>query len=104
MDQKRLEKLRGELIRRRRSPQKASDLIPLAESLGRKRVKRGKEPTWESQELDVPPLSIPVHKGRDLSPRVRNIVLDVLEGDLLEWEERLRGSGQLNEEDDDKGS
>lgn len=97
MNGKKLAKLRSELLQRRRSPQKASDLIPLAESLGRKRVSRGKEPTWESQVFPLTPLSIPVHKGRDLSPRVRNIVLDALLEDVLCWEDRLG-----DEHDDDE--
>jgi len=35
------------------------------------------------------PLSIPHHGGRDLAPGTRNSILNVLEADVLAWEERL---------------
>ena len=62
----------------------------LARMLGRTQDKRGKEPTWVHNELPVYPLSIPHHGGRDLAPGTRNSILDVLEDDVLAWEERLR--------------
>ncbi len=49
----------------------------------------------------LPPLSIPIHKGRDLTPKVRNNVLDSLENDLLCWEEQLGGTEHDDEENDE---
>lgn len=88
-----LAKLRGELARMRRSPQRAADLESLAKRLGRKQVKRGKEPMWESTEFDLFPLAIPHHGGRDLATGTKNSVLSSLEEDLLAWEERLNNDG-----------
>lgn len=90
MNRKRLDKVRRLLGQARRSQQKARDLEKLARMLGRKQDKRGKEPTWVHDELPVYPLSIPHHGGRDLAPGTRNSILDVLEDDLLAWEEMLR--------------
>ncbi len=70
----------------RRSPQKASALESMAKRLGRKRVKRGKEPTWEHTELSGFPLSIPHHGNRDLPPGTRNSILNVFEDDVAAWE------------------
>ena len=53
--------------------------------LGRRQDRRGKE----HDELSVYPLSIPHHGGRDLAPGTRNSILNVLEADVLAWEERL---------------
>ena len=90
MNQRRLAKLREELEALRRAPQKARALESLARRLGRKLVKRGKEPMWESTEFDeLYVLAIPHHRGRDLSPGVRNSVLAQLEDDILAWEEKL---------------
>ena len=57
--------------------------------LGRRQDRRGKEPTWVHDELPVYPLSIPHHGGRDLATGTRNSILNVLEADVLAWEERL---------------
>ncbi len=73
-----------------RSPQKARDLESLARGLGRKRVKRGKEPMWESTEFeDLFPLAIPHHGGKDLAPGTKKSILEQLENDVLAWEDRL---------------
>ena len=99
MDRKKLRKLRLELVRLRLSPQKASALESLAGKLGRKLIKRGKEPTWESQDFDhLWPLSIPHHGGRDLAPGTKKSILNQLEDDIIAWEE------VLPQEDDDGGS
>jgi hypothetical protein len=82
--------LKKEIANARRSPQKAADLERLAKSLGRKKVKRGKEPMWESTEFDeLFPLSIPHHGGRDLAPGTQRSILDQLDDDILAHEEKL---------------
>lgn len=74
----------------RRSPQKAAALESVARRLGRRRVKRGKEPMWQSIEFEsLFPLAIPHHGGKDLAPGTRNSILDQLEDDVLAWEERF---------------
>ena len=74
----------------RRAPQKARALESLARKLGRKPVKRGKEPMWESTEFDeLSPLSIPHHGGRDLTKGTRNSILIQLDDDVIAWKERL---------------
>lgn len=98
MKKKTLEKLRGELARMRRSPQRAADLESLAKRLGRKKVNRGKEPMWESEEFKLYPLAIPHHGGRDLATGTKNSVLSSLEDDLLAWEERLNEEGGDDDE------
>ena len=73
----------------RRNPQKARDLERIAKQLGREKENRGKEPVWVNPSLGVLPLSIPHHGGQDLPIGTRNSILNVLETDLLAWEERL---------------
>ena len=66
----------------------------LARSLGRRRVKRGKEPVWESEAFDdLFPLAIPHHGDRDLATGTKRSILEQLEGDVLAWEERLDADG-----------
>lgn len=90
MNRKKLDELKRELAQRRRSPQKAAALEAVARRLGRRPVKRGKEPMWQSDEFDhLYPLSIPHHGGRDLAIGTKNSILDQLEDDVLAWEERL---------------
>jgi hypothetical protein len=80
MNRKNLNKVRRELAKLRRSPQKPAALESLAGRLGRKLVKRGKEPMWENAEFgELFVLSIPRHGGRDLSPGVQRSILDQLE-------------------------
>jgi len=98
MDTRKLAKLKGELKSKRRSPQKAKDLESFAKKLGRELMgKRGKEPVWVSREFLLPPVSIPHHGGRDMAIGTKNAILDQLEEDILEWEQRLSG------DDDDAG-
>jgi hypothetical protein len=99
MTRRKLDKLKREWAELRRSPQKAIALQRLAGRLGRKPVKRGKEPMWESDEFrELPPLSIPDHGGRDLAIGTKNSILIQLEDDILAWEERL---GEEDDEADD---
>lgn len=98
MKRRSLNKLRREIDALRRSPQKARALENVAKRLGRKRVKRGKEPTWESQEFaELYPLAVPHHGGRDLAPGTKNSILDQLEDDLLAWEARLTKEEEQDE-------
>jgi hypothetical protein len=98
----RLAKLKRELATLRRSQAKAADLESLARRLGRRKIKRGKEPTWESTEFPHHyPLSIPHHGGRDIPLGTRRNILDQLEKDLFAWEIRLdqEQDGELNDDD-----
>lgn len=102
MDRKRLDKMRRELAGLRRGRHKAATLERLAKRLGRKKVKRGSEPMWESVEFDdLFVLSIPHHGGRDLAPGTQRSILDQLEEDVLAWEVRL--SDEEDEEDESRG-
>jgi hypothetical protein len=97
MDRKKLAKLRREMEALRRSQPKAAALVSFARKLGRKKVNRGKEPTYESEEfLDLSALTIPMHKGRDIPPGTRDSILDQLDEDLLRWDERLMTIKQTN--------
>jgi hypothetical protein len=90
MNRKRLSKLRRVLEGLRRQSPKALEIQKVAKQLGRKKVKRGKEPVWESLEFQsLRPLSIPDHGGRDLSPGVLHSIVNQLEDDLNSWDERL---------------
>lgn len=89
-DRRRLEKLRSDIASARRSSKRAADLEALAKQLGRSKVKRGKEPTWESDEfVGLVPISIPHHGGKDIARGTKNSILDQLEDDLIAWEEYL---------------
>jgi len=90
MKRNRLNKLWRQLDGLRHSSVKALEIQKLAKQLGREKVKRGKEPTWESREFqELRPLSIPDHGGKDLSPGVKYSVLNELENDVISWDERL---------------
>jgi len=97
MDQRRLERLRRELEQLRRRPRsiKASELVSLAKRLGRARVKRGKEPTYERSGGEGFPLTIPSHPGT-LAVGTACSILDQLEEDIerLETEPGGRGKGR----------
>ena len=107
MTRRKLDKLKRELAALRNGRHKASDFQSLASKLGRKlNTKRGKEPMWESESFDdLFPLAIPDHGGRDISPGVQKQLLNLLEEDVLRWEEIIEAEEQ-NEEaehDDDTG-
>lgn len=75
---------------------KTSELESLARRLGRKRAKRGKEPTWVSEELpDRRPVSIPSHSV-DVNRFTARTILDQLEADLDRYEELLESPEQPN--------
>jgi len=90
MNRNKLAKLWREHERLRRASDKALAFQRLAEKLGRVMVDRGKHPMWESAEFpELRALSIPDHGGRDLTPGVKGDVLNLLEEDLIAWEEKL---------------
>ena len=89
MNRRKLSKLNCDIEAARRSQVNASDLERLAKALGRRLGSRGKEPVWEHPELDVYPVAIPRHGGRDIALGTKNNILDSLEDDLLGWELRL---------------
>lgn len=72
----------------RRRMVKPAEMQALVQQLGRKPVKRGKHPTWESERFPaLRPLSIPDHGNRgDLSKTVRTCALKLLEQDIGAWE------------------
>jgi hypothetical protein len=79
----RIESLRG------RGAVPSRELERVARALGRRRHSRGSEPTWVSDLLpNARPLSIP-HHSRDLNRFTARCVLDQLEADVDELENRL---------------
>jgi hypothetical protein len=85
-----LAKLRRDLEALRRSQAKAMDLQRFALRLGRRKVPRGKHPMYANETFPkLRPLSIPDHKGRDLSLGTKNSILDQLEEDLDAWDATL---------------
>jgi hypothetical protein len=108
MNRRKLDKLGRELIQMRRSQQKAAALESIARRLGRRTVKRGKEPMWVNREFPALfPLAIPHHGGKDLPIGTRNSVLDQLEDDVLAWDEALPTDDDQkskNGEDDGTGT
>ena len=63
----------------------------LAKALGRKRVQRGKEQTWNSELFPQShSVTIPSHSG-DLNRFTKDSILDQLEEDIARWEEELGG-------------
>jgi predicted RNA binding protein YcfA (HicA-like mRNA interferase family) len=70
-------------------PQRGADIASLAERLGRKRVKRGSEPTFESQVFNIPVLTIPMHGSKTVSRGTQRSILMQLEDDLIAWEQKF---------------
>jgi hypothetical protein len=76
-------------LRERSQDLRNHELAGLARSLGRRRSKRGKEPTYVSEPfLDLRPVSIPSHPG-PLKRFTAVSILDQLEEDIFRWEEIL---------------
>jgi hypothetical protein len=58
---------------------------------------------WESESFgDLYALAIPNHGGKDISPGVQRQLLNLLEEDVLRWEEVIEAEEQ-NEEAHDSG-
>jgi hypothetical protein len=91
MDGNKLKKIRRALNALRLKPNniRSSELIRLAKSLGRRLFDRGHEPNYLSDLLPKSrPISIPNHRGAMKRFTAENI-LDQLEQDIFELEERL---------------
>jgi hypothetical protein len=88
MNRKALEKLRQEFEAMRDTPQRGRDVVNLASRLGRKKVNRGKEPTYES-EFDIPVLTIPMHGSKNLKKGTQKSIFIQLEDDFIAWEQKL---------------
>jgi len=85
---KKLEALRRRVEElRRKKGVSSTEVVSIAEALGRSRFARGKEPTWIREGRR--PLSIPHRK--DLKPGTKKNILDMLEADINDYEERLIG-------------
>jgi hypothetical protein len=101
MNRKKLKKLRQQIdILRRHGGVKTRELEELAKALGRKRHKRGNEPTWVSEELRGSyPISIPSHTT-DLNKFTARNILNQLESDLDELEEIYAHEEQEDPDDE----
>jgi hypothetical protein len=93
MNHRKLTNLKTELATlRKRGGVKSSELEDIAKSLGRKRHKRGKEPTWINEQFpNLRPLSIP-HHSTDLNRFTARSILEQLEVDIEYWEEFVEAS------------
>ena len=92
MNSNRLNKLKRWLLQLRHASVRTANIETLATELGRRKRKgkRSKEPTWVSTEFDnLFPLAIPHHGSRDLTIGTKNSILNQLELDIAEWEQRL---------------
>jgi hypothetical protein len=75
---------------------RSQELISLAESLGRELYKRGKEPNYVSTIMPKKrPISIPNHPG-SLNKFTAGSILDDLEQDIFNIEEKLESEGERN--------
>jgi hypothetical protein len=93
MNARKPDKLRRQIAEMRRSPRQSVELERVAGQLGRKLVKRGKEPTWENENFPtLRPLSIPDHPG-DLANGTKNAILTQLDDDIIAWDDQLSNSG-----------
>jgi hypothetical protein len=86
MDRAKIKRLRRQLesLRAGAFNLKPSMLIGFAESVGRTRANRGKEPTYVSILLGRNPLSIPGHST--INGFTAKAIIKVLEADLDVWE------------------
>ena len=80
---------------RRSGGVKSTELERLAKTLGRKRRKGGREPTWVSEALpEARPLSIPSHPS-GVNRFTARTILDQLEADLEGRPRQALGSERL---------
>ena len=74
---------------RRKGGVKSTELQSLAKKLRRRRLNRGKEPTWVSEVFpDLRPLSIPDHPG-DLNKFTAAGILSQLDEDIERFKQAL---------------
>jgi hypothetical protein len=89
---RKLESLRG------KGGVKSSEIESLAKSLGRKRHKRGSEPTWINESFrHLRPVSIP-HHSTELNRFTARAILDQLEADLEAWEAESNADEEVSDE------
>jgi hypothetical protein len=88
MNRKKIGRLRKRIQDlRRKGGVRAAELETVAKSAGRRRHKRGREPTWVSRLLPTArPIAITSHPG-DLNRHTAKAILDQLEADLDALEE-----------------
>ena len=90
MNKKKIRKLKQRLARLRNqvADMKRQKLVSFAQAVGRERIDRGGEPTYISTLLPYSrPISIPGHST--INKFVAGNILDALERDILELEEKL---------------
>jgi hypothetical protein len=97
MDRKKLDRLWQDVEAARRKPHRSGDLDDLARRCGRELRTGGKHPVWVCTEFPHRPFPVPRHGNRDISPGVKNVVLDLIEADLAAWEERIQKAEQKRE-------
>ena len=91
MNQKKLNRIRKDhaSLYRKIGSIRERDLVQMARRLGRRRVKRGHEPTYISEAFpEARPITIPSHPGNMPIGTARNILND-LDGDIFLWQEYL---------------
>ena len=100
MTRRKLARIRRRLeqLRSRPANVRSRELVALARRLGRRRYKRGKEPTYINEDLPHRrPLSIPSHAGT-LNRYTAGNILDQLELDVLSWEQILEEREGTNDQ------
>lgn len=99
MNIRRLRRCEQRLARLRKSVPNSRQLEAFAKTLGRKHVKRGKEPTWVSMEFpNLRPIAIPHHSSNP-NKFTADSILDQLEEDIIRYKEMLEIGGQNDAED-----
>ena len=91
MTRARLSRLKRRMsgLRARSAGIRTRELVSIAVALGRRRSKRGDEPTYLSDSFpDLRPLTIPSH-SRPLKRGTALNILDQLEQDVIAWEQVL---------------
>lgn len=89
----------------RRKTNKHRNLEAIVIALKRKRVKRGKEPTYEStvfKEANV--ITIPDHAGKDVARGTANSILNQCEEDVFRFEEEIEREKKAKEAAKRKGN
>jgi len=90
MTRTKLEKIKLWIARCRRKPNNHRELEAILLKLERKRVKRGKEPTYESVAFpDANMITVPDHPGRDIRPGTAANILNQCEEDVFRFQEQL---------------
>src|SRR5215470_7626978 len=90
MTEAKLEKIRQMILACRRKINKHRDLEQIVLALERRRVKRGKEPTYESIAFpNVNAITIPDHAGRTVKKGTAATILNQCQEDVYRFEEKL---------------